>query len=201
MSTMESPRRRSAAVAVALAVLFLAVLGASVGFILGSQERSRGDAAGGPMTPPVGPTTSPPRTAQPTGTVTRGGPVTPSYPPATGTACPAQMVEAARNRGAQGEFRLRLYVRTNASEAWVCTDANNSHYYQGHLLGRPFPAATSDYTLFLTDVQAGDHSYVATNSAGGGRYTRYYVSRTVLVIEGSDGRRDEQPVVDHYPKG
>jgi hypothetical protein len=201
--TEPEPSRRSPVLAVVLAMVFLAVIGASVGFILGNQTSKAGqNVATGPSSTasptPQASTTTPVdsvRSTDPTTTKTTAPPKT--YKPPAKDVCPDITVEAASQHGGKAPFKVRLYVKTSKSEVWICMDANTNLFYQGHILGRPFNGATTSSTLFLTTIEPRDHDYKATNNSGG-KTTYYYVSPTALVIENSDGGQETQTVVDYF---
>jgi hypothetical protein len=166
------PRRRGGGLlALLLAVLFLAVLGASVGVVVGlrvnehraAEEQSRtGGDSGGQST---------------------GDPQPPAGSTPTGKRC-HQVTERDAKVGALFEVR---YVKTNRSEAWICRDSGGGLWYQGHLLSGPLDS--NDFSLLLPGVQADGDTYVATNEADG---TRYLVYRDRLVIEQNGQAREPE---------
>jgi hypothetical protein len=191
MSEIDSdgrPRDRSA-LAVVLAVVFLAVLGASVGVILGTTRGGEGSGgnAGGQSSPDVTVTETRTATEEPTRTRSASPSATRSYRPTTRDDCPQQTDEAARV-----ELTVKRYIKTRNSEVWICEGGGRT-VYQGHLRGKPFPSATSDYTLYLTDVRYEAGVWAATNGT-----TVYYVHNDKLRVE-RDGRETaNEPVEDLY---
>jgi hypothetical protein len=204
MTQMDAPRR-SPVLAVMLAIVFLAVIGASVGYILGTNSKKPGQNVAGDQistpTPatlaPTSPATSNAGGQQPTSPATKTSSSTKTYATPTKDHCPDYTIEAANHRGGKADYRVRLYIKTNKSEVWICMDANFKLFYQGHVLGRPFNGATTNGTLFLTTVEPRDHDYKATNSDGS-KTTYYLVSPTALVIEYSNGTSETQNVVDYF---
>jgi hypothetical protein len=192
-------RRSRSAVAgpVAVAAIFLAIIGASVGFVLGT----RGDDNGGAASPNSGvetPTqTSPPDDGETEEPQQVGGGEPPAPPDAaettTGDRCPRHTVRLARDAGAAGGLERKLYIRTNKSEAWICVDTAGRYFYQGRS-GQPWNRfVEGQNALFLTEVWADGDGYRATNAD-----TTYHISTAELVIEDGSGRR-VQPVVEHRP--
>jgi hypothetical protein len=187
-------RGRTAA-AVLLAVLFLAVIGASVGYVWGAHD-ARARAAGGSVT--QGPTAA--RTTPATGGSTPAGDSTPTAPP-TAVPCLAHTEELARRAGSPGGLIEAMYLKTTGSEVWVCKDSGGRLWYQGHVRssdekagGTRGPLIEGDNALFLSTVEPEGDGYVATNRVGDA-VTRYHVSVRELVIELSDGRQEHQAVL------
>jgi hypothetical protein len=191
---------RYTTVAVVLAVVFLTILGAGVGLWLGLGRGKDGgsNVADRSPAPSVAPSASDdrPATGEPysggTNTRTRSASPYPnkSYPPTRRDACPKQSVEAAGT-----ELTLVLYIRTTRSEVWICQGQGRT-FYQGHVLGGPFPAATSGTTIFLTDVRYEAGVHAATNGD-----TVYFVSQERLRIEKNGKETANEPVVDSYGGG
>jgi hypothetical protein len=203
MTQMDAPRR-SPVLAVGLAIVFLAVIGASVGYILGTNAKKPGQSVASDQTTtptsapaPTSPATSDTGGPQPTYPATKTSSSTKTYTAPTKDKCPDYTIEAANHRGGKADYRVRLYIKTNKSEVWICMDANFKLFYQGHVLGKPFNGATTNSTLFLTTVEPRDHDYKATNSDGS-KTTYYLVSPTALVIEYSNGTSETQNVVDYF---
>lgn len=188
------------AVQVLVAVLFLAVIGGSVGLVLGLRDRGDatleqssgqpgqggdgGQDGGGQDDSSVQPSEG---AGQGPG---GGGASSGSYPH-----CEQYTVQRATAAGAQGDVVVVLYVQTDDSEVWICRDGDGRLFYQGHRGGpEERPVSEGEHWLFLTDVTATDDGYVADNSSGDG-VTRYRVSRQELVIEYPDGDTEEQPVL------
>jgi hypothetical protein len=179
--TPQPGRRGSVLGPVLLAAFFLAVIGASAGYLY--AHRVAGDlAAPVPRTPGV-----------PAATTTAAAPSSPSSPSGTASAspnplasdplaCPAPTERAAREAGSPGALHTVLYVDTGRSEVWICRDLGDHLWYQGRLIGEPFDTATSASTLFLGDVVPEGDGYVATNRDAAGQ-TRYHVSRGYLILQ------------------
>jgi len=182
----DQPRSRTT-IAIVVAVVLLAVLGGSVGYILATANRDGKDTGGGAASPT--PTTGP-TSASPTGTKKGTSPATSTttrktYPPTGPGDCPQQTVEAAGV-----SLVLVKFLKTARSEIWICKDQQNKLYYQGHIRSRDFTAATSDNSLFLRNVTVENDVYRATNNN-----FVYLVSTDGLRIE-KDGKLDtEEPAV------
>jgi hypothetical protein len=166
-----------------LAVVFLTVIGAAAGYVVGHKVRET--RTGGPATEET-----------PTGAATT-----------TGAASATKTCLDVTERDAKSRFRSPgglvqvLYIRTAKSEVWICRDKADNLFYQGHLLAAgeqpgnraPF---TDDNSLILQTVSRDGTGYVAENSDGNGT-TRYRVSAARLVIEYPDGRTERQDAVAH----
>jgi hypothetical protein len=176
------PRRRGGrAFAFLLAVLFLAVIGASVGLVLGRREvaRQHSDEVNrrnqqSQEYPQASVAATP--TPKMTGT-----------PRMTGTHCPRYSEDRARV-----ELIQVLYINTADSEAWICQDGKGSLWYQGH-------RKSDGGMILLPGVQPdGAGGYVATNTDGDGT-TKYRVSRRSLIVERPYSAPEEQPVLSAEP--
>ena len=191
------PRSRSATGAVIIAVIFLAVLGTGVGIVLGTQQknRDRAENTASNSTPSASPspnvtvtqTTDPTDAGTSGGTKTKPPTNTKSYRPTTRDECPQQTDEAAGT-----SLTVKLYIRTNRSEVWIC-EGGGRLVYQGHVLGSGFPSATSSSTLYIGTVNYEAGIYGATNGD-----TRYLVSPQRLRIEKNGSEISNEPAVDTY---
>jgi hypothetical protein len=149
-----------------IALALLAVIGGSVGFILGT----------------TGDSSSPPKSSG------SSGPADPAESP-SGERCPAYTEELAGR-----ELTQLLYVRTALSEVWICADASGTLFYQGHA-GQPGEQLVDKVNaLFLTDVEETGDGYRARNTSDG-TTTEYRVSRDELVIHPPKGAPETQPAV------
>jgi hypothetical protein len=170
--------RPRAAVAgpVAIAALFLAVIGASVGFVLGARAEDREQhrpAAIDPGAPPgEGQNPQPP-------------------PPPAGKACPEHTEQLAKEHGSPGGLKQKLYIRTDQSEVWICIDSRGTLFYQGHRGAPGEDLVEGETALFLTDVETDGDGYAATNNTGKNT-TRYEVTPAKLVI--NNDQRTVEPV-------
>ena len=183
----DEPRGRSATGAVVIAVIFLALLGTGVGLVLGSQHEK--DDGGNQAAEPTQTATAQPT---PTGTPKASGTTRPpasggSYRPTTRDKCPQQTEEAAGTT-----LTVKRYVKTNRSEAWICSGGGKT-YYQGHVLGASFRGATTDTTIFLTTVAFEGGVYIANNGD-----TNYIVGTESLRIEKNGNVQSNEDVVDLY---
>ena len=161
--------------AVLLAVLFLAVLGSSVGYLAGRQVQAHreaqqgGDQSGGGQTGGDTPT--------PTETTSSRLP---------GTHCPDASEQYAKRQLVQV-----LYIKTARSQAWICRDSGHGLWYQGHVGNDS--QFTDNNSILLPDVQdGGDGTYTATNGSDG---TKYIVSKKSLVIQEPGGSPATEPAV------
>jgi hypothetical protein len=173
---------------VLVAALFLAVIGGSVGLVLGLRDNA------GTGKPGADRGSSSPADNQgqgsgqsPSPSDTPGSSASPS-----GSACPQQAVTAA----GQGALVRLLYIQTATSEVWICQDTQGDLFYQGHR-GQPGEALVEGTNaLFLTQVAPEGDGYVATNPKGTNGITTYHVTRQDLKIDNPGTSADEdQPVL------
>jgi hypothetical protein len=190
----DQPRRRSNTAAVLLALVFLTILGAMTGVILGTARggtRNDNVANQSPAASSPGATVTETATAEPTGTRTstntRSASPSKSYRPTRKDTCPQQTEEAART-----DLTVKLYIRTADSEVWIC-EGGGRVFYQGHRYGKPFPSATSDYSLFIPDPHYEGGVWAATNGS-----TVYYVSAERLRREKDGHQEADDPVKESY---
>jgi hypothetical protein len=175
-ATTGRPSGRSTTLVVVLALVFLTVLGASVGVILAKSNGS-GDDTGGAR-PSDAASSAPPQATPGTSKAPGGGSSGGAYPGTTKDQCPKQ------TRDATGIANLTVVrsIQTERSEAWICRSPDNKLFYQGHRRGKPFTAAMSDDSICLSDVTKDGDAYVATNVGSDGATTKYYVGRDYLKI-------------------
>jgi hypothetical protein len=190
----DEPATRYTTVAIVLAVVFLTVLGAGVGLVLaiGSNGKGTGndvanETSGPSLTPSARTGTDEPYNGG-TNTRTRTAPPGKSYPPTRKDACPKQSEEAAGT-----PLTLLLFIRTARSEVWICQGQGRT-FYQGHVRGGPFTAATSDNTIFITNVRYEAGVHAATNGD-----TVYYVSAERLRILTNGQEKSNEPAEESYP--
>jgi hypothetical protein len=172
-----APRRSRVGglLALLLALLFLAVLGASVGFVAGLQVNKH-------------------RAAVEEQSQTGGGDGTQSTgnPPPTGSTPTGKRCHEVTERDAKVGALIEVrYIKTNRSEAWICRDPGGGLWYQGHLLSGPLDS--NDFSLLLSEVSKDGDTYVATNPKDG---TRYLVYADKLVIEQNGTRREPEMAVE-----
>jgi hypothetical protein len=175
---VDQPRRGSGGriFAVFLAVLFLAVLGSSVGYLAGRQvqthrqaQETGGDQTGGDQTG---------------GNTPAATDTTPSRLP--GTHCPD-----VSERDASTQLVQVLYIKTQRSQVWICKDGGHKLWYQGHT--GDDPQFTDNNSILLPDVKdSGDGTYTASNGSDG---TKYIVSRKSLVIQQPGGSPATEPAI------
>ncbi len=187
-------------------MLFLAVIGASTGYVLGrvKLQKTSTEASGG-GTPSTGPGTQGPSDDRTTAT-----------PTSTAQGCLAETEAAVKQKfGSPGGLVQLLYISTKGtgssgqaigSEVWICKDSRGTLFYQGHRRSAAELAGAAreklvdlDNALLLAEVKSnGSTGYVATNRDGS-NITTYRVSTTVLVIEFPDGRSSTENVIAHEP--
>lgn len=163
-----------------VALAFLAVIGASIGFVLGNWSGGDGgdDTAGGDT-----------GASQGTGTDVEETLTPEPSPSPSATACPTYTAERAGK-----ELTQVLYVRTERSEVWICVDGEEKLYYQGHS-GQPGEQLIDgENAIFLTDVEPTQYGYRARNTSGGS-VTEYMVSSKELIISTPNGARATEPAV------
>jgi hypothetical protein len=179
---------------VLLAVIFLAIIGGSIGWVLGSRERAAAERAADEQVLPQGgaPTRQP--AVEPVdgndGGGTNGGerPVS-----GRGDGCPEETARLAADAGARGELSRALYARTDGAEVWICVDAAGRLFYQGHRGGPDDPLIEGKTSLFLTDVSAEGGGYRAVNTTRDG-VTTYAVDCERLATSHAGGDKSGEPV-------
>jgi hypothetical protein len=166
-----------------LAVVFLAVLGSSVGYLVGRQVNQH-RLAGGPS---EGPGETP-------DTSTTNG----TGPAVNGTACPKISERDAVKAGSPGGLAQIRYIETARSQAWICRDSAGKYWYQGH--NKAGPMDSDQYGILIGDVQdSGDGAWAAVHDDENG-HTRYLVYHDKLVIE-VNGKKREPEVAIHTEAG
>jgi hypothetical protein len=161
--------------ALLLAVVFLTVLGSSVGYLVGRQVNTH-------------------RQASQTGEVPTGDhPVNQPESTPAGKSCPPVSERDAKKAGSPGGLVQLLHITTRQSEAWICRDTAGELWYQGHRLGGPLDS--DQYGILLRGVtQEGAGPYVAVNTDPNG-VTRYLVDSSKLVIEREGQKQAEEGAV------
>jgi hypothetical protein len=152
---------------VAVAALFLAAIGGSVGLVLGLRDRPSQLAAHTATSPTAGPASTP-----------------------SGKSCPAEAVDLVHRLGVDGAVTQVLYIHTERSEVWICQDARGKLYYQGHdyTLGAELNEGVN--ALFLSEVHRQDDGYLAVNPNGTGGTTTYLVTPQKLEIDLPGDKKD-----------
>jgi hypothetical protein len=174
---------------VAVAAVFLAIIGGSVGFVLGdradraeqvaNQSQDTGEQpADQNQDPAADPAPPPPEPQQPDNGTEQ---------PTDGEHCPDHTVRLAHRAGSSGDLDLKLYLHTNRSEVWICVDGSGTLFYQGHRGSPGQRLVEGKNALFLTTVETEGDGYKATNAD-----TTYHVTSEKLVIE-RHGNREEEP--------
>jgi hypothetical protein len=175
MTNPAGPSRRGGGVlALLLAILFLAVLGGSVGYLVGRQVKAHRDPSSNQeQIPPDGSAT--------------GGATPTETPGGGGTHCP-QISE----RDAKKQLIQVRYIKTYRSEVWICRDPDGGLWYQGHDLSGALDSNT--HGLLLSGVSKREGSlYVATNDKDG---TEYQVYSDKLVIKQNGQTREPEQAVE-----
>lgn len=153
---------------VLLAMLFLAIIGGTVGYLLGKQHNSgRPQASGsGRSTATTGPSVG-----------VSGGTGAGSPTPGTGIRCPSHTEAQA---GTQLTQVLHLHT-TVGTDVWICQSADGTLYYQGRRAGSStFQEKVN--ALFLPNISASGGEYVAQNyNPADGSTTEYHVTAQRLV--------------------
>jgi hypothetical protein len=164
------------------ALALLTVIGASTGWIVGTQVVDRRAAAArdrGYSAPPAEPTREP-------DTASAGPP------------CPEAAEKAAADAGSPGGLVEVFYARTEDDrQIWICRDSAGALFYQGYIGPVGGELRQGDNALFLTGVQETDGGYTATNTTPEGT-TTYQVTPTTL-IHNTNGDISTFPVVEHRP--
>jgi hypothetical protein len=188
-ATTDRQGGRSTTMVVVLALVFLTVLGASVGVILAKNNTGDNTAS-----PPFDAASSAPAQPAPGASKTPGTavPSKGAYPATTMEQCPQQLKDAL---GISGLTVVRA-IRTDVSEAWICKGGDKL-YYQGHKLGHPFEKAMSDTSICLSNVTKDGDVYVATNNADG-KTTKYLVARDYLQITENGTVKFNERGTDHW---
>jgi hypothetical protein len=190
MAVPQEPAERSSAkvIALILAVFFLAVIGASAGYILGLRHKHAAAR----------------HTAQQTN---EPPPPAPASRPAGGKACLSETERDAKQKfNSPGGLAQTFYLLTNKSEVWICKDSAGTVFYQGHVRSdaerqggaRP-PLVDLQNSLLLKTVSSdGKGGWIAENQSGGG-VTKYTVTAQELVVEQPNRKPDHQPAIRHEP--
>jgi hypothetical protein len=158
--------------------VFLAVLGSSIGYLVGRQVNTHQQTVEQP----------------PDGTGDQQQPTGGNTPTTEGKSCPSVSERDARKEGSPGGLVQVLHITTKQSEVWICRAADGEFWYQGHRLGGPIDS--DQYGILIRQVQRnpGTGGYVATNEDQNGR-TRYLVDSSKLVIEHNGQRQASEDAV------
>jgi hypothetical protein len=176
---------------VLIAAIFLAIIGASAGWVIGHQRnQADADANLGVNQQTVDQGEDPGSEPGGDGGQPGGGQEGGGDEAVDKDHCPIHTQELAGT-----DLTRVLYIRTKKAQVWICSAADGTLYYQGHQYPKGDRLVEGDNALFLTDVRTDGDAYVATNSTSDGT-TVYRVSREQLV-QGNGGQRDEvQRVLD-----
>ncbi len=184
---MAERTRGVAVLQVLLAMLFLAIIGGSGGYLAAHHQKQREVAA--PQSGPPSTQASSPSPSVPSPSAS------PSPVVLSGSACPQHTVDLAGT----GPLHRLLYIRTSYSEVWICQDGQGVLYYQGHLWAKGADLVEGTSALFLTncvndpDVPGG---YIATNNDSNGT-AEYHVSRKQLLKVIKGVQQAPEPVLSY----
>jgi hypothetical protein len=168
--------RRPLLLPVLIATVFLTVIGATAGAVLGIRADRRSVEVGGPGSGGPG----------------FGG----AYPPDGDTPtdgdgrCREESQARGRRAGAVGELSARHVLRTKSSTVWICVDEAGRLFYHANRRSPGDAWIEGKTALFLTDVVAGDGNYEARSGD-----TAFFVYPRELVIFHRDGTKEVQPAV------
>jgi hypothetical protein len=186
-----------AAAQVLLAMVFLAIIGGSGGYLAAHRQKQHHLAVAQSSSPPsAAPATATPAPSdQPVSALS--SPSKSISPTSSGQECPAPAEKLA------GNIRLYelLYLLTARSEVWICKDAGGKLYYQGHSLTLGRDLIEGKTALFLKEVTTDPDvpgGFVATNVDNHGT-TRYHVSPQQLVTEINGKANQPEPAVSSRP--
>jgi hypothetical protein len=169
------PPRRPLFFPVVIAAVFLAIIGMSVGLVLGARAKQAAkDTAADQQQQQV-----------PTPVVS-----TPTAEP-----CRVETQAKAQQAGAVGTVRIELLVRTATSAVWICSDDNGRLFYHANRGGEDAVWVEGRTALFLAEVSRSGDEYQAIAFDEKGRQTTFTVSRERLLILHKDGKEEEQPAV------
>jgi hypothetical protein len=188
---------------VLIAVVFLAIIGASAGWVIGNRAEVEENAGRTgtqlPAEPPAaedqgggGEPGDDGQGGEPGGGDDGGGEPEVLSP----DRCPAHTVKLAQENGSSGGLTRVLYIRTARAQVWICADDSGTLFYQGHQWPKDERLVEGTNALFLTDVTRDGQSYVATNRTSIGT-TVYRVSRERLT-QGDGGPDDEVQIVQRH---
>lgn len=154
-----------------IATTFLAVIGLSVGLVMGARAQ--------PRAPQGQARTAPDPAAGP-------GP--------RGSACRPETQDVAQRFAVDGTLLIELQIRTDDATAWICRDAAGRLFYHANRGGAEAPWIEGETALFLTGVVDTGAGYRASSTGADGRKTVFDVNRTALSITHADGNPEVQLV-------
>jgi hypothetical protein len=169
----DRPPRRPLLVPVLIAAVFLAIIGLSVGLVMGARAQKQ----------------PPPDQGRATQTTAVETP-----PSARPTACRPETQDASRRFDATGTLAVVLQVRTDTSTAWICSDDAGRLFYHANRGGAAAVWIEGKTALFLSGVVRTGDGYRASATDAQGRITVFDVTRRALSITHADGEAEVQPV-------
>ncbi|WP_412742664.1 hypothetical protein [Krasilnikovia sp. MM14-A1004] len=161
-----SPARRPLFIPVAIATVFLIIIGVSAGLALASW-RGKGTTDKHGLNAPI------PDVIQ------------------TQPACRPETQNMGTKFNASGTLRIALLVRTKTSAIWICKDDRGALFYHANRGGESAPWIEGQTALFLTGVRQDGDEYDVTAADG----TVFQLSREQLRIIHKDGRVEIQDAV------
>lgn len=169
------PRRGWAPFLVAL--VLLAVIGATAGWIYGARVADQRAADRQPVQEET--QNTPPRVRE-------------------GEECPAATQEAAQGAGSSGVLREVLYIRTeDDKQVWICRDEAGTLFYQGYVGPADGDFIEGENALFLTTVEETGGGYLATNKTDEGTTT--YSVTPYRLTQTTNGKESTFPVAERRP--
>jgi hypothetical protein len=175
---VDPPPRRALLLPVLIAAVFLAVIGLSVGLVMGSRAQRQETPQGRQSSPVVVVPTS--------AAVPEPGP--------SRQRCRPESQTAAQRFEARGVLVVVLQVRTDSSTVWICADDVNRLFYHANRGGEKAEWVEGKTALFLPDVIRTGEGYRVTATDAQGRITVFDVTRRALSITHADGKPEVQRV-------
>jgi hypothetical protein len=156
-----------------VAMVLLAVIGATGGWFYGERVADRRAANQGDPS-------EQPRVTQ--------------EPPA-GDPCPDATESAAKDAGSPGGLVEILYIRTEDNkQVWICRDTAGSIFYQGYVGPIGGDLRQGENALFLTTVAESGAGYLATNETDDGTTT--YSVTAYRLTQSTNGKESTFPVAE-----
>ncbi|GIF53453.1 hypothetical protein Afe04nite_79920 [Asanoa ferruginea] len=175
MSTPGRKPRGRALLSFLVAMVLLAVIGATGGWLYGQRVADRRAADGGGGGEPTQPEVT-------------------SEPP-SGEPCREETEAAAENAGSPGGLVEILYIRTEDNkQVWICRDTAGSIFYQGYVGPLGGELREGENALFLTTVAETAGGYLATNETDDG--TTIYSVTPYRLTQSTNGKESTFPVAE-----
>jgi hypothetical protein len=168
------PPRRPLLVPVLIAAVFLAIIGLSVGLVMGSRANRSAPRGQERTTTPVSVVTTSPTSRAP--------------------ACRQETQDVAQRFEATGTLVVKLQIRTETSAVWICADDADRLFYHANRGGAEAVWIEGKTALFLSGVASTGDGYRVTATDAQKRVTVFEVTRRALSITHHDGGTEVQPV-------